>query len=64
MVRCNNGAVQQWCGATMVRCNNGAVQQWCGAICVLAYIRTYAYNQPAPFKQCTNMVHHVAVQYA
>ena len=26
MVRCNNGAMQQWCGATMVRCNNGAVQ--------------------------------------
>ena len=29
----------------------GAVQQWCGA--------TYT-----PFKQCTNMVHDVAVQYA
>jgi hypothetical protein len=27
MVRCNNGAMQQWCDATMVRCNNGAMHK-------------------------------------
>jgi hypothetical protein len=53
MVRCNNGAMQQWCDATMVQCNNGAMHKDHNASMVMLHRN----NMRVVFKHGGNMLH-------